>query len=94
MPPKKKSAQPPAANSAPVAAPTQVDSASSLPLWLVEGATQRDKNILCENIFIYTPDGRTELIKNSKVQFVAGRRYGLIGPNGSGNSLKLLLFNR
>ena len=47
-----------------------------IPLWLSEGSTQRDKNILCENINIYTPDGKLELIKNSKLQCVAGRKYG------------------
>lgn len=47
-----------------------------------DGASQKDKDVLCEYVNIYTPDGKTELIKNARVQFVYGRRYGLIGPNG------------
>ena len=40
--------------------------------------------MVSEFVNIYTPDGRIELIKNARVQFVYGRRYGLIGPNGKG----------
>ena len=58
--------------------------AATLPLWLTEGSTQRDKSVLCESVYIYTPDGKQELIKNARVQFVTGRRYGLIGRNGIG----------
>lgn len=47
-----------------------------------DGASQKDKDVLCEFVNISTPDGKTELIKNARVQFVYGRRYGLIGPNG------------
>ena len=64
-------------------------SSSTLPLWLTEGSSQRDKNVLCESVYIYTPDGKQELIRNAKVQFVAGRRYGLIGRNGIGKSTLL-----
>ena len=63
--------------------------AAALPLWLTEGSTQRDKSVLCESVYIYTPDGKQELIKNARVQFVAGRRYGLIGRNGIGKSTLL-----
>ena len=62
---------------------------AALPLWLTEGSTQRDKSVLCESVYIYTPDGKQELIKNARVQFVAGRRYGLIGRNGIGKSTLL-----
>lgn len=55
-----------------------------IPEWMKDGASQKDKDILCEFVNISTPDGRTELIKNARVQFVYGRRYGLIGPNGKG----------
>src|SRR5437016_2376040 len=64
--------------------PSSLPSSSSLPLWLTEGSSQRDKNVLCESVYIYTPDGKHELIRNAKVQFVAGRRYGLVGRNGIG----------
>lgn len=57
-----------------------------IPEWMKEGAKQKDKDILCEFVNIYTPDGKTELIKNARVQFVYGRRYGLIGPNGKGKT--------
>jgi hypothetical protein len=53
-----------------------------IPEWMKDGASQKDKDVLCEFVNIYTPDGRIELIKNARVQFVYGRRYGLIGPNG------------
>jgi hypothetical protein len=45
-----------------------------------------EPDVLCEYVNIYTPDGRTELIKSARVQFVYGRRYGLIGPNGKGSA--------
>jgi len=68
---------------------TSPSSSSNLPLWLTEGSSQRDKNVLSESVYIYTPDGKKELIKNARVQFVYGRRYGLIGPNGAGKSTLL-----
>ena len=55
-----------------------------IPEWMKDGASQKDKDVLCENVNIYTPDGKRELIRNARVQFVYGRRYGLIGPNGMG----------
>ena len=45
--------------------------------------------MLCESVYLYTPDGKTELVKNARVQFVYGRRYGLIGRNGIGKSTLL-----
>jgi ATP-binding cassette subfamily F protein 3 len=60
--------------------------AKKIPEWMKDGATQKDKDILCEGVNISTPDGKRELIKNARVQFVYGRRYGLIGPNGMGKT--------
>lgn len=78
-------AEPPKSSSPAGSSPTTDDSSTAaLPLWLTEGSTQRDKSVLCESVYIYTPDGKHELIKNARVQFVAGRRYGLIGRNGIG----------
>lgn len=57
-----------------------------IPEWMKDGASQKDKDVLCENVNIYTPDGKRELIRNARVQFVYGRRYGLIGPNGMGKT--------
>ena len=93
QPSKSPSPSPPPAASPPPAGSTAAASSSSsptsLPLWLTEGSSQRDKNVLCESVYLYTPDGKTELVKNARVQFVFGRRYGLIGRNGIGKSTLL-----
>lgn len=53
---------------------------------MLEGVAERNKDVLCEPVFVYTPDGKIELIKNARVQFVYGRRYGLVGRNGIGKT--------
>jgi hypothetical protein len=50
-----------------------------------------DKDVLCESIFLYTPDGKVELVKNAKLQLINGRKYGLIGKNGIGALVCCLL---
>ncbi len=65
----------------------------AIPEWMKDGASQKDKDILCEFVNINTPDGKRELIKNARVQFVYGRRYGLIGQNGSGMHMLCLYFS-
>jgi ATP-binding cassette subfamily F protein 3 len=61
----------------------------NIPSWILDGSKQLDKNIVISDVNINTPDGKIPLIKNSKIQFVYGRRYGLIGRNGSGKSTLL-----
>ena len=56
---------------------------------LVDGVGTRDRDVLCESIMLYSPDGKTELIKEARVQFVYGRKYGLVGRNGIGKSTLL-----
>jgi len=78
-----------ASNAAEVArmkAITITGEAKKIPEWMKDGASQKDKDVLCEFVNISTPDGKRELIKNARVQFVYGRRYGLIGPNGMGKT--------
>ena len=65
----------------------------ALPKYLTDGLTILDKNVLCEGIFVYTPDGKVELIKNAKLQLIAGRKYGLIGKNGAGKTTLLNLIS-
>eukprot|EP00760_Papus_ankaliazontas_P001083 PhM_4_TR10382/c1_g1_i1/m.31136/K06184/ABCF1; ATP-binding cassette, subfamily F, member 1 len=48
-----------------------------------------DRNILCKN-FTCSIQGK-ELFKNTEVNFSAGNRYGLMGPNGRGKSSLLRL---
>lgn len=62
---------------------------STLPLWLIHGSDSKDKNIICESVSITSPDGKKQLIKNSGIQFILGRKYGLIGLNGSGKTTLL-----
>jgi hypothetical protein len=61
-------------------------------LCCADGASQKDKDVLCEFVNIYTPDGKTELIRNARVQFVYGRRYGLIGSAHNDTSTRAHTF--
>ena len=65
---------------------TIMGESKKIPEWMKDGASQKDKDVLCEFVNLYTPDGKRELVRNARVQFVYGRRYGLIGPNGTGQS--------
>jgi ABC-type polysaccharide/polyol phosphate transport system ATPase subunit len=65
--------------------------AEALPKYLTEGIVILDKDVLCESIFLYTPDGKVELVKNAKLQLINGRKYGLIGKNGIGALVCCLL---
>lgn len=62
---------------------------SILPKYLTHGFLHGEKNVVCDDINIFTPDGKKELIKNSTVKLLQGHRYGLIGRNGSGKSTLL-----
>lgn len=66
-----------------------VSNPKKIPTWILEGGTQLEKNISLDDISIYTPDGKIELISSSKLQLTYGRKYGLIGNNGSGKSTLL-----
>lgn len=61
----------------------------ALPKYLTEGTQILDKDVLCEGVYLYTPDGKIELVKNARVQLLAGRKYGLIGKNGAGKTTLL-----
>ena len=60
-----------------------------LPKYLTQGLMLIDKNVLCDDVNIFSPDGKKELIKNGSIKLLQGHRYGLIGKNGSGKSTLL-----
>ena len=70
-----------------------VEEKQSLPSWLVDGFTQKDRDVIIESFTMKTPDDKTELIKNASLRLVQGRRYGLIGANGHGKSTLLNLIS-
>lgn len=51
---------------------------------ILNGGLDRNKDVLIESIMLYSPDGKTELIREAKLQFVFPRKYGLVGRNGIG----------
>lgn len=60
-----------------------------VPLYLQTGHTQKDKDVVLDGIYMYTPTGKTELLRNASLRLVYGRHYGLIGQNGIGKSTLL-----
>lgn len=59
------------------------------PKYLTDSLSLGEKNVLCEDVNIFSPDGKKELIKNGTIKLIQGHRYGLIGKNGSGKSTLL-----
>src|SRR4051812_15118398 len=51
---------------------------------ILSGELDRNRDILVESIMLYSPDGKTKLVDEARLQFVYGRHYGLVGRNGSG----------
>lgn len=49
-------------------------------------ANERDNSHFFCNIPFFPPGYGKELIKDTNIEFTIGRRYGLIGSNGSGKS--------
>jgi len=60
-----------------------------VPAYLRDGLTQKDRDVVIDGYYMYTPTGKTELLKNASLRLVYGRHYGLIGQNGIGKSTLL-----
>jgi ATP-binding cassette, subfamily F, member 3 len=62
---------------------------ANLPKYLTQGLIHAGNDVLCDDVNIFSPDGKKELIKNGSIKLLQGHRYGLIGKNGSGKSTLL-----
>jgi ATP-binding cassette subfamily F protein 3 len=60
-----------------------------IPRYLIDGFTQKDRDIVIDGYYMYTPNGKNELLRSATVRLVYGRHYGLIGQNGIGKSTLL-----